>query len=285
MLPENYFFNLLRSLTTIIIGFSLVILCFSFISKNKFAIPINIINCSLSISLILTGIHYKRYNKDEKIDLKVAHFNVLKHNKTYQEIIDLAITTSSDIISFQEVDSPWIKNLTDQLIHLYPYSTSIARDNNCFGIAIFSKYPLLNIDHIQLGGFPNISGSIKKKNKQINFITSHTIPPTTDKNFKKRNKHIQEIATHLNSLAPPKIAIGDYNAVPWDQQIINFKSHCNLKSSRNGLSPTYPSWLPFPIIPIDYIFHSSTIVCTNFETIKTKHSDHYGIIGSYQFKE
>jgi len=55
--------------------------------------------------------------------------------------------------------------------------------------------------------------------------------------------------------------------------------------SRKTWAPTFPAWFKFAAIPIDHIFHSQDMLCTNFSTIKTTDSDHYGILGEYYINE
>ena len=284
LFPENYAINLLRSMLPLLGLFVLFILSLSFLFRNPFSIVVNLISFSIVAFLLFSVIQFPTYKESDLFDLKIAHFNVLKYNTDYNETIQLAMESNADIISFQETNTPWTRHLSEKLSFSYPYKIIVPRDLNCFGMAIFSKYPLSNIQHLKFGNVPNIGGIINKGSKKINFIASHTIPPTLKTTFNKRNNHINEIAQYLQTLKGPKIAIGDYNTVPWDQQLIRFKSRTNLMDGRPSFSSTYPSWLITPIIPIDYIFHSEDFECTNFDTIKTNASDHYGIFGCYKLK-
>ena len=79
------------------------------------------------------------------------------------------------------------------------------------------------------------------------------------------------------------LVIGDFNTVPWDNQLSKFKKKTRLVDSRKKLTPTYPSWGPKYIaqIPIDYIFHSKGIRCESLDSI-TLTSDHNAVLGEFE---
>lgn len=215
---------------------------------------------------------------------KVAHFNVLKFNTNYQRIIEAALESDADFISFQEVNRKWADSLKQGLKEKYPFFNTIPHDNNCLGMAVFSKYPLCDLENVSITGIPNIAGRIEFGDTSIRFIASHTKSPTTSWNFRQRNEQIREIAKYLNSIDGLKIAVGDYNTVPWDGILSEFKTETQLSDSRKSLAPTYPSWLKIARIPIDYIFHCSQMQCISFSTIDNTSSDHLGVIGVYELK-
>ena len=80
------------------------------------------------------------------------------------------------------------------------------------------------------------------------------------------------------------LVLGDFNTVPWDRQLLRFKSDTRLFDSRKKLTPTYPTWNPFVAqIPIDYIFHSEGIGCSSLDSVRLT-SDHKAILGTYRLK-
>lgn len=220
--------------------------------------------------------------KQEKI--KIAHFNVLKFNHNYKKIIECARETDADFISFQEVDNSWAENLVCALDNDYPYFQIEAKDDNCHGLAVFSKYKLSNTEIVYLDNVANIFGEISIKDSSITFMTTHTNSPITRKAFYARNRQIDSVAGILEKRNEAVLAIGDYNAVPWDSAIIQFKKRTGLKDSRKSLTATYPNILGKMGIPIDYIFHSDKIACTTFKPIYNTSSDHAGIYGEYYIR-
>lgn len=213
-------------------------------------------------------------------DLSVAHFNVLKFNEDHHSTIDAALNTGADLVSFQEVDRSWGESLERSLTAEYPYYSIESRED-CYGLAVFSRYPLHDLDVIYFEGFPNIVGDVLVNDTAVHFIASHTRAPLMRSYFNTRNRQLEQITDYLSSIEGPKMAIGDYNFVPWDSRIQRFKSDTNMMDSRSSLTPTYPSGLVIARIPIDYIFHSEELDCLGFEAIEGTSSDHLGVIGQY----
>jgi len=156
-------------------------------------------------------------------DFKVAHFNVFLHNHSYTQLAKNALETEADLLSFQEVTNRWAYTLEESLKDIYPHYCISPREDS-FGIAVFSKFPLENLAEPQWQGRPNISANILFGNQSIHFVTAHTASPISPSRYRKRNAHINDIATWLEQIPEPKLAIGDFNCVSWSPQIRNFKT-------------------------------------------------------------
>lgn len=238
----------------------------------------------VTFTAIFTHIYQRPKVLSGAADLKVAHFNVLKTNDDHKAILKAAIASDATLISFQEVSPGWAKSLDTGLAKTYPYSRIEPRADG-YGIAVFSKYPLIDLQTVYLQQVPNLAGKIRLPEADVGFTISHLITPITETSYRLRNKHIRQIGKHVLKNEGPQLVIGDYNTVPWDSAISNFKSRTRLMDSRKGFSATFPNWLSLPMIPIDYIFHSPEIACLGFQTIERTSSDHLGIIGSYRMKD
>lgn len=276
--PDHYLFCMLNALA---LNFFFLFLIFSgilFLLKKKVLALLILYSC------LYLGLEYPFPKTEMAIigkheDLRVMHLNVLKWNKNYISIVDAIRKSKAHFISLQEVTPPLAKILTDSLSTLYPYSEMVPECSS-FGIAVLSKLPLKTSIEIW-EGIPNITGSILLDNREIKFLASHTIPPTTSINYRMRNQHILIAGEYLQQIDEPKLAIGDYNAVPWDSIIMKYQKKAGISDSRKQLTSTYPGWLSLGKIPIDYIFHSEQIACTSLKAINSSSSDHLGLIGDY----
>ena len=234
----------------------------------------------------------------------VAHFNVLASNRQYDSVIRRALTSDADLLSFQEVSPPWAKQLTRHLCDDYPYHHVVTDAWDTQGIAIFSRYPLKNVQTHYWSDLPNITGDIDLTNGMatdtapldkeltealpndttVHFVASHTLSPRSESRYRRRNEQIQQIAEHLRSVEGPVLAIGDYNAVPWNPYIVAMKQEAHLYDSRRTFTPTYPSRLSDGGLPIDYVFHSDDFACLDFRAVSAEGSDHRGVVGTYRLK-
>ncbi len=280
--PNHYFFELFLSIAfQIILGIVFMALLF-LLYKKWIGLSVSLI----AILLIYTNISYLRISdskhvKIQNVDLKIAHFNVLKFNTNFQQTIDAINLADADIVSINEMTFDWENALDTSLKEKYPYKYLVAR-NNSFGIGIFSKTKLFSCETIWFQGIPYISGKFEINNKTIQFLCVHTIPPTSKYAFAIRNNEIKNITNYLKINNIPKVVIGDFNAVSWSPTIKNFRANLHLKDSRKTFSPSYPAWNKLLMIPIDHIFYTKEIKCLSFNTISNTSSDHYGIVGEYR---
>ncbi|MBO3698703.1 endonuclease/exonuclease/phosphatase family protein [Roseivirga sp. E12] len=215
-------------------------------------------------------------------ELKVMQFNVHASNNTYEETIDRVIQLNPDFISFQEVGPVWAEKLEEGLKTAFPYYTVMTHPSVSQGIAVFSKYPLIDTEHLIWHETANITGKIQVGEELVNFLALHTMSPTTRNRWNYRNAHMHAAKQFINEKEGEFLVLGDFNTVPWDKRLISFKSGTDLKDSRKKLTPTYPTWNPFVAqIPIDYIFYSKGIGCDSLNAV-TITSDHKAIMGTFQ---
>ena len=206
---------------------------------------------------------------DGQVDLKVAHFNVYVYNEHHEEIVRQALATDADLLSFQEVvNAAWSQSLSRGLGKVYPYYHIVPRENP-FGMAVFSRYPIEGVEEFEWQQLPNIAGMLRHPGGTVRFVASHTSPPTRPNTYERRNAHLREIAGHLNTFDGPKLALGDFNIVPWSPQIDSFKIRTRMYDSRKGIDATFPAQFLPARVPIDYIFHSEEISCVDFRTLES----------------
>ena len=276
-----YFLSLLNSLSfQITVG--LLVLSLIFVLTKSFRNSL-LSFASATYLLATISVFENQLNFIEpSIDnISVSHFNVLRTNTDYDTIINSALESNSDIISFQEINTDWAINLINKLSEEYPYRLIVAQENNYFGIALFSKYEFEEKQVIYIEGVPNILAKIYKDGNEINLITAHTNSPINKSRFNKRNNHIKKLPIYLKDRKKSYLVVGDFNAVPWDSNIKQFKNKTELIDSRKSLSSTWPRHLGAFGIPLDYIFHSKNLKCVSFNVINKSSSDHCGIKGVY----
>jgi endonuclease/exonuclease/phosphatase (EEP) superfamily protein YafD len=215
--------------------------------------------------------------------IKVMQFNVLTNNYRYESTIKSILEESPDFISFQEVSNEWAAALTYGLSEAYPHFQIIRHRDASQGLAVFSKLPLIELEYHEWSGTANLSGKIQVDDEEVNFLSLHTRSPMTKQKWKIRNAHIESAANFVAEKGGEFLVLGDFNTVPWDQQLKKFKKKTQLRDSRKKLTPTFPAWGPKYVaqIPIDYIFHSKGISCQSLDSIQLT-SDHEAVIGQFQ---
>jgi len=222
--------------------------------------------------------------KNDENTLNVAHFNVSASTIDYQNTIEEILAIDADVISLQEVTPDWDAELKISLQEKYPYSKTIVRLDP-FGLAIYSRFPLISTDTFMYEDIPNIVGTVQvnDKEQEICFIASHTLPVFYTNDYERQRNHFMTIANYTNNTDCPVITIGDYNAVPWSYEIQDFKMAASLNDSRRGFMPASNGSFSLFQIPSDHIFYSNHLECIGFQEINSPASGHFGIKGSYQF--
>jgi len=215
--------------------------------------------------------------------IRIMQFNVLTINNRFNSTIRSIQEKDPDFISFQEVSEPWAEALTEGLKENYPHFKIIKHHEASQGIAVFSKYPLSDLEYHEWSGTANISGKVNIGESKINFLSLHTRSPMNKRKWKIRNSHIEAAGNFVAERKGEFLVLGDFNTVPWDSQLNRFRKKTQLKDSRKKLTPTYPAWGPKYVaqIPIDYIFHSKGISCQSLDSVQLT-SDHEAVIGDFQ---
>lgn len=219
--------------------------------------------------------------------IKIAHFNLSNSSESPTETINIIKNTQADLISLQEITPFWDSLLRQQLQPYYPFHY-ITHDVNIFGLAIYAKQEFQSIDTFSYHNIPNIIGSltIDDSPTDIHFISTLTRPPASYKDYTLLKKHLHKVSEQCNNINEPLLAFGDYNVVPWSNEIQEFRHKAHLLDSRRGFMPTYPNGaLHFFWAPLDHIFFSSHFKCLNFGTISGETSQHLGIQGVFQINE
>nr|WKN38353.1 endonuclease/exonuclease/phosphatase family protein [Tunicatimonas sp. TK19036] len=263
------------------IGYAIIAFVLILWKQHKFSVPF--VLASLTILVYLLPYINLTTTQDYEFEgnsFRVAHYNVLGSNILYDQTIQQALATEADLLSFQEVDSTWMNHLIYGLKAEYPYFQMAS--SPVHGVAVFSKYPVKDFTTYFWGQEPSLTGNIMLPDTTVHFVATHTLSPRSEERYAERNQHLKHMAHYLKSINGPVLAIGDFNAVPWNPYIVQMRRQSNLLDSRKGLTPTYPADWNVGGIPIDYILHSNELRCLGFQSVDMAGSDHKGVLGEYQ---
>lgn len=254
------------------------------------------------------------------LSYNVRGFDIFKWNKepeAKREIFEFLKSQDPQLVCFQEYYTSSlqgqthrdISNQLNYLPHNAVYYTADRMNRNGFGIATFSKYPILkksripfntsfnaamytdilfrqdtirvfNI-HLQSISFQEDNyafmdtARLKYNNEQMNEIRA--IGSRLKTAFSKRSEQAQMIASYIRDSPYPVVVMGDFNDTPQSYAYRQIKKGLNdaFRKSGHGFGNTYAGELPS--FRIDYIMYGSPLKSSGFLRIKTDHSDHYPI--------
>lgn len=233
-----------------------------------------------------------------------------------QQMLDVVRTENPDIICFQEYYTrrKGSFDLTDSLkrilktrnLHFVP---SNSNDYESYGLAIFSRYPIVNKGEIV---FPDHNGNesifidVMIKGKKIRVYNVHLQSISFDKQdynyldkvkqkidteltpakrilrmlktaFLKRSAQVDIMKAHMKTCETPFLIAGDFNDTPASYAVTQMTSALNntFVEKGSGLGRTYNG--KFPNFQIDYISVTRTIRVMNHRIIEAKLSDHFPV--------
>ena len=206
--------------------------------------------------------------------------NVLKTNSAYSRLIELVDLKQPDMLIVLESDERWINGLSALTVK-YPHQSLVPRDDN-FGIALYSRIPLDTVDIIELGdsGVPSIATKIRVSDRELSILATHPLPPLGKQSYSRRNRQLSAISSYMRTLSGPRIIIGDLNVSPWSPYFDSLLESSGLVNARqgHGLIPSWPTFIPFMMIPIDHCLVSPDISVIDIDSSPEIGSDHLPIL-------
>lgn len=226
----------------------------------------------------------------------VRMFNFYKWNsdtKLAQKTIDFIHKKSPDILALQEFyNSPKLS-----LSFPYKYIKTKSK-NNKFGLAIFSKFPIINSGSLDFKESDNniVYADILKEQDTIRVYNVHlqSLSINPDKeyfgeennqkllirfqtSFQKQASQTEQFLAHEKNWKGKKIILGDFNntAYSWVYRKIKSDKKDAFLEAGSGFGKTFN--YPFPM-RIDFILTSKDFEINQFKTFDEKFSDHFPIL-------
>ena len=185
-----------------------------------------------------------------------------------------------DFLALEEVNDQWLSTLSATLA-AYPYSRTMPREDN-FGIAIYSKYPVVRGEIRQVGkaDIPSAIAELQLPDGLLTVIATHPLPPGGRENARLRDDHLARLPELVKQANSPVLMLGDLNATPWCSHFKRLLREAGLRDSSQGrgVLGTWPTYFPVFLIPIDHCLHTAGIHVTSRATRPNVGSDHYPVV-------
>ncbi len=211
--------------------------------------------------------------------VKLLQINVLSQNKQYDAVVSAVKKSGADFALLEEVTPVWLEKLTAGLAPEYSVVQASAREDN-FGIALFSKVPVLESRVINLGYVRTPTVAVKfrmgESGTVCGLLATHVLPPLSAQYFRERNLQYDELRMFGNRYAKNLIIIGDLNTTSWSPFFQDLIKSGNLYDSTCGvgLQPTWPAYLyPFGI-GLEHCLYSDAFRCVKRSVGSDVGSDH-----------
>ena len=224
--------------------------------------------------------YFSRSTAAEGNPLKLIHVNVRSRNTEYDRMVAFVAAEKPDMVFMQEVTAEWLAG-TKALLADYPYFYVESRSDS-FGIAAFSKIPFDAIRHIDSPplGHPTIIASVTINGEEVTLLSSHPSIPVGRHLYEARNEHLRSLTDLVIQARGKIIMLGDFNASLWCAHFRQLETSTGLKNVRRGFGilPSWPTYLPFAMIPIDHALVSESISVSDVRTGVSIGSDHLPLV-------
>lgn len=247
--------------------------------------------CSLPNMLVIAPVYFgPDFVKPVNPTVRALLINVNVFNDQYERVRNLVKETDADFIVVQEIDWQWqeaLKPITKE----YPFHASKPREDN-FGIAMYSRTPFTDIWIGALGyplgppGFPTVVAQLTVHRKSLTVIGIHPPPPLFGEFRRARRDMLEALRRFVLQRKGPVMVLGDLNTTPWSPLFTDLLQHSRLRDSRKGfgIQATWPSDLPFLLIPVDHCLVSEELTIANRRVGPHIGSDHYPVIVDFSFR-
>jgi len=254
------------------------------------------------------------------LSYNVRGFDIYRWNNeptVKKEIFEFLKAQKPHLVCFQEYYTSSKKGQTQTSIsnelkylpHKAVYYTADHSNKNGFGIATYSKYPILKKSRIPFNSSFNAAmytdilfqsdtirvfnihlQSIKFQADNYAFMDTARLTYNTEQineiraigsrlktAFTMRAEQAQMIANYIKDSPYPLLVLGDFNDTPQSYAYRKIKKGMRdaFRSSGKGFGNTYAGELPS--FRIDYIFYGPPFISYEFKRIKADYSDHYPI--------
>lgn len=210
-------------------------------------------------------------DSDKQVDLRMITYNIhhgAPHNSTeisLENIAAVILKSEASVVAIQEMDRFTKRSgNVDQgaelarLLNMEAYfSKSIDHEGGEYGIALFSKYPLVSTQRFDLPmAMPGEQRSLAlakvrlPNGKEFYFGSTHL-----DLNVPNRTAQAKELKEIEKSLNAPLVIGGDFNAVPTSEEMILLKESFSISCLEEGCPFTSPAH--HPRRAIDFFVYNS----------------------------
>lgn len=267
---------------------------------------------------------------DDTSAIRIMSYNVqmfqgLKEDAAHrrEETVAIIDSVSPDVLCVQEFYTRAkglsdMKQLFERKLDLqYSYFIPAAENEyDAYGIAIFSKYPIidsgiLNVNkherivnrivyadinksgknfrvynvHLQSIGFDQQDYDYIKQGpgaSQADVESTKRIGRRLKRAYLKRNEQVDILYSHTQTVSIPYVVAGDFNDTPLSYSVNRLSSGMTnaFVEKGEGLGVTYNG--AFPNFQIDYILASQEFKVKNFQIVPHKLSDHFPIWSDLQ---
>ncbi len=213
--------------------------------------------------------------------ITVMTTNVFFENPDYGPVVEEILAVSPDVVLIQEFGPRFDEEMDARASEQYPHR-EIAYENRFFGLAVYSKLPVLDFEVLEAGTRPLMAVTVEKDGKRLRIFNVHPRSPGLGTTSSSAwNEDWRAILEHVEAEDGPLVVAGDFNMTQhhrWYNELeqAGFDS-CHDERGR-GNATTWPKGRKLRPIRIDQVFHGDGVVCLSVREGNGEGSDHKPVI-------
>jgi endonuclease/exonuclease/phosphatase family metal-dependent hydrolase len=329
---QLWFISVLGLVFPVFLFFVLIFLVTCLIKRSKWAyVPLAALLISGQQLLVVFGMRFeKRFNIEKPSGtIRVLSWNIngwdeanaqIRGGSSFRSLMqDMIQTQDADILCLQEFfecyaseacepNIPVLEKMGYKFHYFFP-SSKIYEGHYQYGLAIFSRVPIIDSAHFITDDHPHSEGlcfvDAKFQNQVIRIFTTHlesvgfsksdyeelgNMDASRDifgkikRSYWLRNEQARVLAAYIKKSPYPVIVTGDLDDVPNSYAYFAVKGNLQDAFLKKGSGFGRTIRVISPTLRIDYLFADKKFKVMQYSRPKVPYSDHYPIITDLVFR-
>lgn len=215
---------------------------------------------------------------------RLYYQNLNMHTDDYQQRMAEILAADPDVIALIELAPAWEDAIRKSpILSQYPHHTLRANPARSQQLAIFSKTPLVDVEHrFVLSRRLAVAETLHVGGTPVRMFCIHAPRPLEEQAEQYRG-YWRDIIAWINAAQGARIVVGDFNATQHNAWYQRLTSRAHLHSAHRdagrGYAVTWPNGrFPLPPIRIDHVLLSSQLACQSIREGSGGQSDHKPLI-------
>lgn len=275
-----------------------ILMAWAFVSRRPRLAMLLALCASLHLPWFLASSRARRLDRiletsAQSPGVTVTSANVLIGNEQYDAVETALLAPQADVLAVLELDSLLQSRLAHRLPAVYPHRHELPRDEDGFGIGLYSRDPIQHLRVVDLGGiFRGLAARIVVRDQPYRIVAVHTMPPIGAGGAALRAEHLRRTAEFVRELQAqepdcPIVLMGDLNVTPWSPHFRLLEDNSQLRRAARGsyLTPTWHCLPTFPFgLALDHVLISDSLQCLRTTVGPSMGSDHRTITAELRFR-
>jgi endonuclease/exonuclease/phosphatase (EEP) superfamily protein YafD len=244
------------------------------------AAAVALLNAALVVPLYFGG----ATTPADASSLTMVSHNLNGVDDRIEEIVTALPEEDADILIYFE--SPHV--LRDEVAAVEsPYEVAFSnRGDDDVNLLVLSRIPVVGARMLDLGSesrSETVTVELAIDGAPIHVLGIRTRSPREPERAEVRRDELTAVQEWVRAQDDPVVVIGDLNATPWHPDFRDLVAGAELRNSQRGfgIQPTWPTWFPPAMIPIDHALHTEDLVAVDRELGEHHGSPHRALRVEY----